>query len=88
MSSTHRKYCRCIINVADKQSPKCLKKRAWFKTINGKECYNPYSICTSSTMRKGNVECFKNINLNALPKSKLKALADLKQITVFQLLTK
>lgn len=88
LSEPHRKYCRCIYHVADKQSSKCLKQRAWETKVDGKQCYNPYAICSKSTKRKGSVECFKNTNLNALPQNEIKALADLKRMSVAELRAK
>lgn len=85
LSEQHQKYCRCVLHVADKQSSECLKGKRWNSSINGKQCYNPFAVCSKSTKRKGSVSCFDNTNLDAVPKSELKAWADLKRMSVSEL---
>jgi hypothetical protein len=80
LSEEHRKYCRCVYHVAGKQTDECLRKRSW-----GGKCYNPYSVCTASTKRRGLVNCFENTNLRRLPRRELEALAALKRMSVSEL---
>lgn len=85
LSEPHRRYCRCVLHVADKQSTECLRDKKWGQVVNGKQCFNPFAICSKSTSRKGAVECFKNLDLTKIPKSELSALANLKKLTTIQL---
>lgn len=46
-----QKYAACLVDVAAHQSPACLEEKAWGKTIGGRECYNPYAVCSASVLR-------------------------------------
>lgn len=85
LTEPHERYCRCVLHVADKQSSECLRGKKWKQQVNGKQCFNPYSICTKSTGRTGSPECTKNLNINNIPKSELKALLDIKKISLSEL---
>jgi hypothetical protein len=75
LSPEHQKYCRCIYKVAEKQTEDCLRNREkWGKG----SCYNPYSVCTASTKRKGQVSCMPNYDLDKMPDETLRALVYLK----------
>ncbi len=83
LTENNRKYCRCVYHVAAKQSHQCLSSQNW-----GGKCYNPYSVCTASTKRRGKVNCFENTNLSRLPEKELQALAALKRTTPSALASK
>ena len=85
LTEPHEKYCRCVLHVADKQTSECLREKKWNQRVNGKQCYNPYSTCTASTKRTGSPECTKNLNLYNIPKNELKALLDIKKMSLTQL---
>ena len=63
LNADQQKYCRCLLHVAAQQDERCLREKLWFQNVNGKQCYNPYAICSKSTKRKGNINCFDNYNL-------------------------
>jgi hypothetical protein len=88
LSAEDRKYCRCVYHVAAKQSEACLRSRRWQTQVKGRNCYNPYSVCTASTKRRGSVKCFENTNLKNMPRKELKALGVLKRITPAQMIAK
>jgi hypothetical protein len=88
LSKPHQKYCRCVLHVADQQSSECLRNKKWGENVNGKRCYNPYSVCTMSTKRTKTPDCTGNLNLNAIPKNELRALLDIKNVTLAQLKNK
>ena len=82
LSEPHERYCRCLLHVADQQSAECLRGKKWNERVNGKECYNPYAVCSKSTKRKGFAKCSKNYNINNIPKSELQALLRLKGVSL------
>ncbi|SNW62480.1 PhosphatidylEthanolamine-Binding Protein (PEBP) [Orpheovirus IHUMI-LCC2] len=62
------KYCSCVIQVASKQSPECLRSKDW---NNGNKCYDPYAVCKASTRTTKNVQCgdhyiYENLTLEEL----------------------
>lgn len=81
LNRLQQKWCRCVLEVAAKQGPQCLKNKMWFKTVNGAKCYNPYAICSSSvgTSVRG---CSTEYNYIELYKNELLGLAYLKGIKV------
>lgn len=85
LSEEHRKYCRCIYHVSAQQSKECLKNKRWGENINGKQCYNPYAVCSASVHRKGQVDCFNNTRLSRLPRNEIEHLAALKGLSTTQL---
>ena len=74
-----KRYCRCILHVAEQQPEWCLETQDWYKQRDGKKCYNPYAICTKSLSRRGSVECFLNYNLDGIPDKEIRALILLKK---------
>lgn len=79
LNNIQKKYCRCLLHVADDQEDWCLRDKAWFESRDGVECYNPYAVCTKSVGRKGPAfECVRHFDLDTIPASELNALADLK----------
>jgi len=86
-SKLREKYANCVLDVASKQSQACVRQISMGgiqpgDLVNGKRCYNPYSICTKSTKRKGfrgTTGYFDNRDyLEKLPDSKIKTIALLK----------
>lgn len=82
LSEQDQKYCRCLLDVATKQTPECLEKKIPRAKLGGKVCAVPYQVCTSSTGRSGKVECSKYYDFDSLPDDKLQAYAHLNKITV------
>lgn len=72
-----KKYCRCVAHVSAKNPEWCNRERAWFSVRNGKQCANPFSICTKSTKRRGQIECSINFDFRNFPEEELRAYADL-----------
>lgn len=83
LSDQDKKYCRCTLHVAGKQTPKCLQNKAWFKTIDGQKCANPYSICAKSTKHTSR-ECAEHYNWSEIPDQELTGYANLNRIPVPQ----
>jgi hypothetical protein len=83
LSEQDKKYCRCVLHVAGKQIPECLRDRAWYQTIGGKTCANPYPICAKST-RHSSRECGENYNFEAIPDNELVGYASYHKIHVPQ----
>ena len=73
-----RKFCRCVLKVADKQRGQCNIERAWFETRDGKTCYNPYAVCAKST-RTTSRECGKNYDFESFSDNHLLTYAQLHQ---------
>ena len=73
-----RKFCRCTLKVADKQRGGCNIDRSWFKTIKGKKCYNPYSICAKSVGTTSR-ECGKNYDFESFSDNHLITYGQLHQ---------
>lgn len=79
LNERQEKYCRCLYKVAQQQSSDCLRKQKWGRSDSGgKQCYNPYAICTKSTKRKGYIPCFPFYDLDKMPDKTLKSLMQLK----------
>mgnify|MGYP000117114110 FL=1 len=62
MEDQQKKYCRCLLHVASKEPLSCLRARKWGI---GKDCVNPYAICTKSVGRK-KLSCTPDFNLDLL----------------------
>ena len=73
------KYCRCVLHVAAKNPEWCNIEKAWFDERDGETCYNPYAVCAKST-RTSYRHCSEEYDLNNIPYSELKYLAQLKGI--------
>ena len=81
-----KKYCSCIMKVAQKQSPACLKHIAAggnARDIAG--CYNPYAIC-GRIKPKGVKGCATLYDFENIPKDHVKAFAELKGKSMAKLL--
>ena len=83
LNKQQMKYCRCLAHIAAKNPEWCYEHGAWKKT-KGK-CYNPYSVCTKSTKRKGRFYCNKYYDFDNMPEKEVKSLALLKGISVSEL---
>lgn len=79
LTEDEKKYCRCTLHMAAKNSEKCNK------TINrGKReygCYNPYAVCAKSvgTTTKN---CGKNYNFEGIPDDELEAYIELRKLKI------
>ena len=76
-----KKWCRCVLKVATKETGECLKTKAWFKKIEGKSCYNPYSVC-SKTVGTSTKECSQHYDFNKFSDQRLIAYVQLHHIDV------
>lgn len=89
ISESQKKYCRCVAHVASKNDEWCYIHNAWKKPTGntGRKCYNPYAVCTKTTHRSGagSRECLKYMDLGNMPLSEVKALANLKGVSVSEL---
>ena len=77
------KYLNCLLDVASKQSPACLRAVArggvkGGEIVAGKKCSNPYAICTKTTGRTGRISSVGYYDWDSLPDNKLKTYAYLK----------
>jgi hypothetical protein len=77
ITEQQKRYCSCIVSVANKQSPACNKDQAWYEVRDGTKCYNPYAVCTSSVGRDGR-ECAMHYNYAEFTDDQLKSMAALK----------
>lgn len=78
-----KKWCRCILHVAAKQTDQCLEDvvKNSGKSFNGNKCYNVYAVCAKNigtTSRK----CSQNYNFNNIPDNELIAYAKIHKISV------
>lgn len=78
LSEREKKWCRCVLKVADKQKGRCNTERAWRETRDGKTCYNPYAICSKS-VGTSTRKCSQNYNFSAIPDDYLISYAQLHQ---------
>lgn len=78
-----KKWCRCVLHVASKQSDQCLvdvNKNAR-KTYDGKTCYNIYAVC-SSRVGTSSRKCGINYEFNNIPDNELIAYSKMKHIKI------
>lgn len=78
LTEKQKKWCRCVLKVADKQPGDCNKDQAWFETRDGRECVNPYAICSKSVGTSVKT-CGENYDFESLPDNYLIAYAELHQ---------
>lgn len=45
LTDKQQRFCRCVLHVAKNNSKKCNRNKSW----GDNKCYNPYSVCASST---------------------------------------
>ncbi len=62
LTEGNRKYCRCLLKVAIKQSDKCLRDKEW----GSEGCYNPYAVCTKSVGNQSH-KCYYDYSLLSDP---------------------
>lgn len=81
LTAQEQRYCSCVPQVAEKNAASCNEDKAWFETRDGKKCYNPYAVCTSSVGT--NVpSCKDHYNYSQFTDGQLKAMANLDGISV------
>lgn len=78
LTEQQKKWCRCVLKVADKQPGACNTEKAWFETRDGKTCYNPYAICSKSVGTSVRT-CGENYDFESLSDNHLIAYAELHQ---------
>lgn len=79
ISEQQKRYCSCIVSVANKQSPACNTEQAWYQVRDGTQCYNPYAVCTSSVGRDDR-ECAMHYNYSEFTDDQLQSMAALKGV--------
>lgn len=67
LTEGEKKYCSCVPKVATKQTDNCLREQAWGQEREGKICYSPYAICSSSTHHNSK-QCGLNYNYDEMSK--------------------
>ncbi len=72
-----KKYCRCVLHVAAKQSDDCNKNKNW----GSHNCYNPYAVCAKST-RSSSRRCGENYIFENIPDDHLTSYASLNNIPI------
>lgn len=77
-----KKYCRCIAKVASQNKRECNKEGKWKSGKRDKGCVNMFAICTKSTKRTGRVTCAPYYDVDTMPFNELRALADMKGMSV------
>lgn len=82
-----KKYCSCIVKVAEKNTEICNLEENWGKTISGKICYSPYAVCAKSIGTTSR-ECGLNYDYGAMTKEQLISFLNLKKIKVDRKLDK
>lgn len=83
LSEQDDKYCRCVVQVAGRQSMTCNTEKAWFEQRDGQTCYNPYSVCHNSISgESGRPNCGENYVFERLPDRELLGYASLNNITI------
>ena len=93
ISESQRKYCRCVAHISAKNDEWCYTHGMWKRgrssgrSLSKRKCYNPYAVCTKATHRRGpgSRECLKYMDLDNMPLSEVKALANLKGVSVNEL---
>ena len=81
LSDQKQKWCRCVLYVASKQGRKCLREKRWGQMVEGKRCYNPMAVCSSSVKTSAR-SCDLWYNVDKLTKRELLGMANLKKLDV------
>jgi hypothetical protein len=83
LRENEKKWCRCVLHVAAKQTDQCLEdvNEHAGQVFNGRTCYNPYAIC-SATVGTSSRKCGINYEFRNIPDQELIAYAKIKKITV------
>lgn len=74
-------FCSCVAQVATRQPGACNLEKAWFEFRDGRECYNPFAVCSSSVGTTSR-NCMENYNYDAMDDATLESLAYLHNVTV------
>jgi hypothetical protein len=78
LSEGQRKYCRCTLKIAEKQTAECLRDRSKWGTGS---CYNPYAVCAKSTRTSmGRESCMNHFDMDKIPVEFLRAYAIMNKI--------
>jgi hypothetical protein len=83
LRNDEKKWCRCVLHVAAKQSDTCLEdvNNNAEKILDGKICYNPYAICSKS-IGTSSRQCSINYAFENIPDDELIAYSKIKKIKV------
>lgn len=77
LNEEQKKWCRCTLHVASKNSEKCNRSRNWGKN----KCYNPYAVCSSRIhTSSGGKSCGDYYNFDNIPDNEIKAYGELLNI--------
>ena len=80
LSPGEEAYCRCVLHVGAKNPPDCDRQRLYFQTVNGKKCYNPFAVCTSSV--GAHSECTQSYNFQGIPDDELIAYSNVRRLPI------
>jgi hypothetical protein len=81
LSEAEKKYCSCIVEIAERQPGACNLEKAWFEQRDDRTCANPFAVCAKST-GGSNRKCIQNYNYSSMSDSQLIAFANLNNISV------
>jgi len=83
LSEDKKKWCRCVLHVAAKQTDQCLENvnRTAGQVFHGNVCYNPYKVC-SATIKTSCRQCGINYEFRNIPDNELRAYGKLKKIKI------
>lgn len=81
LSESEKKYCSCVIEVAEKQPGACNLEKAWFERKDNRICANPFAVCAKST-GGSNRNCNQNYNYSEMTDSQLVAFSNLNNIPI------
>lgn len=84
MTSGHRKYCRCLLKVAAKQTKPCLRRQASGSKKRTSGCANPYAVCARIPHGKKRA-CVPHFNFKKIPRAVAESYAALKNKTMEEL---
>ena len=63
LSLKKKKFCRCVLHVAKKNTEKCNRNKVW-----NNKCYNPYKVCAKSVKTTtGGKSCFYDFTSQDIP---------------------
>lgn len=80
LSAGQQAYCKCTLDLDEKNPRWCNKEKAYFETRENQTCYNPYAVCTKSVGQQS--ECSQWFNFDAFSDAELTGYSDIRRIQV------
>jgi len=87
LNDKDKKYCSCVIDVAEKNTNRCNLGKDWGNMSGGKMCYSPYAVCAKS-VGTTNKKCGLNYDYDAMTKEQLVSFLNLNHINADTSLSK